>query len=104
MAWNARILQTRPSAFFGEDIAVANAASLHLDANLAGAGRRNFALYDFKISLGFGNLYHFHFCHGADSPSREMDAARALDATLGLLDTYSLRPADFAAKARGQVA
>ncbi|HVI06233.1 MAG TPA: hypothetical protein VM711_09105, partial [Sphingomicrobium sp.] len=44
-----------------EEIAAANAAGLHLDANLAWSRRRNIPLGKFKVALGFRNLHYFHF-------------------------------------------
>ena len=44
-------------AFFGERVAVADAAGLHADAHMAGAGIGEFFLDELKRSAGGGNLH-----------------------------------------------
>ena len=63
MSGNARILNSRPQAFFREHVTVANAAGLHLDPHLSCIRLRNLALDDLEICSGFGNLRHLHLCH-----------------------------------------
>jgi hypothetical protein len=60
VSWNAGVLNAGPSAFFREHVAVADATSLHLDANLSSLGLRNLALDDFEISSRLGNRRRFH--------------------------------------------
>ena len=59
---NAWILNAGPLAFFGEHVAVANAASLHLDAHLSCARRGNFAFDDLEIGSRLGNFRRLHWC------------------------------------------
>jgi hypothetical protein len=44
MAWNAGVLNAGPLALLGEDITVAHAAGLYLDADLTLPGRRDLAV------------------------------------------------------------
>src|SRR5260370_21026548 len=60
---HAGILNAREESFFCDAVAVANAASLHANAHVAGAWVWNFALDNFKIRYGFRHLYHFHLRH-----------------------------------------
>ena len=48
---NARILNSRPPAFFRQHVTVANATGLHLDAHLRRARLRNLPLHDLEILL-----------------------------------------------------
>src|SRR4051812_29311406 len=63
MARHARI-GGRHVAFLDDRIAVTDAARLHADQHLIGAGRRNVALHHFKRSAGFGDLDCSHLGHG----------------------------------------
>jgi hypothetical protein len=63
VARNSRILQSGPRTFLGENVAVADAAGLHFDADLTRAGRRNIVLDEFKVGFCFGNLRYFHLGH-----------------------------------------
>jgi hypothetical protein len=58
--WNARILNSRPEAFFRERVSVANATGLHLDANLSGVRLRSLSLDDLEICFGFRTLCRRH--------------------------------------------
>ena len=57
MAGNARILDAGPMTQLGKRIAVANAAGLDANANLAGAGLGKLLLDEFECSAGGGNLH-----------------------------------------------
>ena len=63
MSGNAGILDSRPQALFDEQIAVANATGLYLDAHLAWPGVRNLAFDDLESGSGFRNLRHPHCCY-----------------------------------------
>ena len=58
--WHARILNSRPVSLFHQGVAVADAAGLHLDANLSSARFWNRTFNDFEISTWFADLYGFH--------------------------------------------
>src|SRR5206468_667422 len=57
---NARILNSRPQAFFDEHVAVADATGLYLNAHLPRIGLRDRTLDDLEIRSRFGNLRHLH--------------------------------------------
>jgi hypothetical protein len=57
MAGHARVLESRPHTFLGQRIAVTNAAGLHADANVAGAGIRKLLLDKLERSAGGGDLH-----------------------------------------------
>jgi hypothetical protein len=61
--WNAGILNSRPGAFFRENVTVADTTGLHLDPHVSCVRHRNLALYDLEIRSGSGNLRHFHCCY-----------------------------------------
>ncbi len=63
MAGDARVLDAGPRAFFGEHVAVADAAGLDLDEDVAGGGLGDFALDDLEVCSGAGDLCGFHCCH-----------------------------------------
>ena len=65
VAGDARVLDSGPLAFFGEDVAVADAAGLHLDEDMSGGGRGNLALDDLEFRSGAGDLCGFHSCHAS---------------------------------------
>jgi len=60
MAWNARILQAGPVAFFHHRIAVADAAGFDFDAHLSSSGLRDFAFNEFKGAIRVSNLHDTH--------------------------------------------
>src|SRR5712692_4763967 len=62
-----RILNAREESFFCDEVAVADATSLHANAHVPGGRVWNFTLDDFKIRSRFWHLCHFHLCH-RDSP------------------------------------
>ena len=62
---NARILNPGEEAVLGEDVAVADAARLDFDADLAGARLRDIPLDEFERTLGGGDLNGAHFGHFA---------------------------------------
>jgi len=78
VAWNAWILQTRPPAILGIEIAATNAAGSHLDADLAWSRRRISRSTISKSPFGFRNLRHFHPGHCGISRQRmcPLDAKR----------------------------
>ena len=61
---DARVLDTRPSALFRKCIAVANAAGLHANSDVAGRRVGNLSFDKFEIRSGSANLDSFHFGHG----------------------------------------
>ena len=63
VAGRARVGQAWPKPVLDQDVAEANTAGLHADADLAWAGLGNFAFLDFEIRAGFGNNGDFHFWH-----------------------------------------
>jgi hypothetical protein len=67
VAGNARVLDSRPMAFFYERVAVADAAGFNLDADLPARGLGNVAFDEFKISAGLAYLDGFHAGHGFSS-------------------------------------
>ena len=64
VSWDAWILYAWPQALFCEHVTVADAAGLHLDADLSHTWLRNRALDDLKICTRLRNLRHFHWCYG----------------------------------------
>jgi hypothetical protein len=60
---NAGILNPWQQPFFGQHVAVADAASLHLDADLPCSGLGNLALDQLEIRPGFWNHSYLHCCH-----------------------------------------
>src|SRR6185369_2758707 len=64
---NTRIRDSRPMAFFGERIAVAQAASLNLDPNLPRSRLRNRAVHQFKRPARAGHLHCTRSTHGSAS-------------------------------------
>jgi hypothetical protein len=67
MSGNARVLNTGPSAFFSERIAMADTASLHANPYVASSRGRNFAFDQLEIGSRRADLDCFHFGHGAPS-------------------------------------
>ncbi len=63
MSGNAWILNSRPSAFFGEHVTVANTTSLDFDPHLTWTGFRNFALDDAEVCASFRDLRYLHRCY-----------------------------------------
>jgi hypothetical protein len=57
MAGYARVLNAGPKPELGEQIAVANAASLHANAYVAGAGLGELFFYKLKSAACGGNLH-----------------------------------------------
>ncbi len=57
MARHSRILNSRPVSPFHQRVAVADAASFHLDAYLPAAGLWNRAVHNFKIPSWLADLY-----------------------------------------------
>jgi hypothetical protein len=60
MSRSTWILNPRPGAFFGEQVAVADSTSLHLDANLSWAWLRNLDLDQTEIGSCLRNLRCLH--------------------------------------------
>jgi hypothetical protein len=60
MSRNAGILNAGQSSFFGEHVAMADTASLNLDAHFSRSGLWNLALDDLEIRTGPGNLSRLH--------------------------------------------
>jgi len=60
MAWHSRILNSGPVPFFHQRVAMADAASFHLNAYLSAAGLWNWAVNNLKIPSGLAHLYGFH--------------------------------------------
>ena len=60
VAWDDRVFDARKRARDGEDVAVADAARLDLDAHLAGAWLGHWPLYQLKGGVGLGNLDSTH--------------------------------------------
>jgi hypothetical protein len=60
---NARVLDAGPLAFFHQRIAVADAASLDSNPDLAAAGLGNVSLDEFEFAAGFGDLDDLHAGH-----------------------------------------
>src|SRR5205823_19333 len=58
---NSRKLYSGPQALFRQRVAVANTASLYLNAHLSCAGHRGLAFYNFEVRPGRGNLRNFHW-------------------------------------------
>src|SRR4029077_3577416 len=71
--WNARILNSRPRAFFGEQVTVADAARLHLDAHFSCTRSGNFPLNDLEIASRLRDLRRLHWCY-CDSCSGHDDS------------------------------
>src|SRR5207249_1058405 len=65
MARHTGILNPGPETFFDEHVAVANAARLHLHANLSRARLRDVAFYQFPISAWFADLRRLHCIHNS---------------------------------------
>src|SRR4051812_26905656 len=63
MAGDTRILLAGPVPFFYQCIAVTYATGFDLDTHLIACGLGDWALYEFEISAGFGDLYCFHCGH-----------------------------------------
>src|SRR4029077_8144684 len=63
VAGRTRVGQAGPVPVFDQTVAEADAAGLHVDADLAGAGLRDFALLEFEGGAGFGDHGDFHFWH-----------------------------------------
>src|SRR5438093_12887953 len=62
VSWSAWILNSGPRAVFREHIAVADTASLHLDAHLPCIWGGNLAFDDLEIGSRFRNLRYLHGC------------------------------------------
>ena len=60
MTGHARINQVGPMSFFDEDIAVADSASCHFDADLGGPRFGNWPFGDGEIASGFCDLNGLH--------------------------------------------
>src|SRR5271165_6846334 len=63
VSWNAGILNSGPSAFFREHVAVANTTGLHLDTHVSDTWLRNLALDDLEIGSRLRNLRYLHCCY-----------------------------------------
>src|SRR5216684_2608969 len=63
VSWGAGILNPGPVSFFYQAVAVADAASLHANADVPGSWVGNLALDNFKIRSWFRHQCHFHFRH-----------------------------------------
>ena len=57
---DARVLDARPEALFGQRVAVADAAGLDLDSHRSSAGLRDFAFHEFERSLRVWDLNSTH--------------------------------------------
>ena len=64
MAGNPRVLNSREQPLLRERIAVADAASLHLDPHRPGTRLRDRPLHDLKRALRAGDLRNTHHRHG----------------------------------------
>jgi hypothetical protein len=60
---NARVGDARPRAFLGVNVAVTDAAGLHLDAYVARTRLWHFAFDELKFAMGVGDLNGAHFGH-----------------------------------------
>lgn len=71
MAGNFGVNDAGPLAFHAEGIAMANAAGLHADANMARTGFGDGALHQFQGTAGLRNLGYSHFSidSAAESPA-----------------------------------
>src|SRR5437879_3852444 len=63
MSGDARELNARPQALFGEHVTVANTTCLHFDPHMSRLRLRDLALNDLEICSGTGNLRYFHRCY-----------------------------------------
>ena len=70
MTGHARILNTRESSLFDEGIAVADAASLHLDPHRTGAWFRYLPFNDLQGPTRSSNLHNAHRRHDSSSGLR----------------------------------
>jgi len=59
VAWDTRVLQPRHHALFHQDVAVADAAGMHLDPDLPSGGLRYISFDDFKRCSGLGTCATF---------------------------------------------
>src|SRR5438477_46254 len=75
MPGDARVLNVREQPLLGDAVAMADAAGLHLDANLAGGGLRDFTLDQLQRAVRLRNLCDPHRCHG-EPPTNDPDNAR----------------------------
>ena len=57
---NAGVLNSGPGAFYRQHVTVADAAGLHLDADVPCTRLRNVALDDFEACARLGNLRYGH--------------------------------------------
>ena len=64
MPWHARKLQAWPHAFLGQNVAVADAASLNLDEHMAFTRLGHLALDEFERGSRLPDFDRFHFAHG----------------------------------------
>jgi hypothetical protein len=63
VAGNAWILDARPLTFFGKNVAVADATSVHRYAYMSRIGVRNLALNDLEVGSWCRNLRNLHWLH-----------------------------------------
>src|SRR5262245_47278806 len=96
MTRNARVLDSGPHPFLGEDVAVTDAARLDPDAHRSGTRLRDWPLNDLERSIGARNLYHSHPCHDfLRSGARAADDCDLL--LIARLDLSPMAAASFAA-------
>lgn len=67
MTGDARVLNARPPALFGECVTVADPACKHLDPYRPGAWFRYRPFHDLKRTVGTGDLCNTHRCHTSTS-------------------------------------
>ena len=68
---NPRVPDARHQALDRQDVAVTDAAGLHLDAHLFGARKRKLALHCLQLPASFSNDHRAHFRHESLSYARK---------------------------------
>jgi hypothetical protein len=60
VSWNTRVLNSRPRAFFHENVTAADATGLYLDPHVSQARLRHLSVNNLEISSRLRNLSHLH--------------------------------------------
>jgi hypothetical protein len=81
MAWNARVLNSRPGALHRERVAVTDTTGLHPDAHVSRIRHWNVPFNDLEARSRLQNLRGFHSCYFdccgcQDHPAKEEEVAR----------------------------
>jgi hypothetical protein len=72
VSWNTRVLNSRPRAFFCENVTAADATGLYLDPHVSRARLRHLSVNDLEICSRFRNLRRLHWT----PPHRIFDSQR----------------------------